>query len=388
MKILIVSDIYHPHPGGVSEHIHHTYVEFKKLGHEVKILTPSFGKRPDNPDVVRAGRAIQFPIERSFGILITGLGVSRKVRRLLNQEAFDVIHLHGPYACLPTIVLKHSKSTNIATFHASSPYRKRYAILARTLRRFLERIDGYIAVSPVAAETMKEYLDVEFRIIPNGVDTERFSPEVERLPKFADHRPTILFTGRLEPRKGLKHLLLAFEFVAEKLPDARLLIVGTGVMGGYYRSLVQSKIKKNTYFEGFVRTEDVPRYYASCDVFCSPAVGGESFGIVLLEAMASGKAIVASSIDGYRKVIENREDGLLVEPENPRALAEALLEVLTDRELRSKLSIQGRKKVMAYSWERIAKRLETFYYETIEKKSQSTIEQEKRRSSVCLRRII
>jgi phosphatidylinositol alpha-mannosyltransferase len=368
MKILIASDIYHPHPGGVSEHIHHTYVEFKKLGHEVKILTPSFGKRPGNPDVVRAGRAIQFPIEKSFGIIIAGLGVSKKVSELLKRETFDVIHLHGPYACLPTIVLKHSKSTNIATFHASSPYRKRYAILARTLRRFLERIDGYIAVSPVAAETMKEYLDVEFRIIPNGVDTERFSPEVERLPKFADHRPTILFIGRLEPRKGLKYLLPAFELVAEKLPDARLLIVGTGVMGGYYRSLVQSRIKKNTYFEGFVRTEDVPRYYASCDVFCSPAVGGESFGIVLLEAMASGKAIVASSIDGYKKVIQNREDGLLVEPENPRALAEALLEVLTNRELRHKLSTQGREKVMAYSWERITKQLEAFYYETMEKK--------------------
>jgi phosphatidylinositol alpha-mannosyltransferase len=227
MKILIASDIYYPHPGGVSEHIHHTYLELKKLGHDVRILTASFGERPNNPDVVRAGRAIQFPIEKSFGILIAGLGVSKKVRQLLSREEFDIIHLHGPYACLPTLILKHSRSTNIATWHATSPYRKRYAMLARTLRRFIDRIDGYIAVSPVAAETMNEYLDVDFEIIPNGVDTDRFSPEVERLAEFADDRPTVLFIGRLEPRKGLKHLLLAFEMVCEKLPDARLLVVGS-----------------------------------------------------------------------------------------------------------------------------------------------------------------
>ena len=120
MKILIASDIYYPHPGGVSEHIHHTYLELKRLGREVKILTPNFGKRPSNPDVVRAGRAIQFPINKSFGIIIAGLGVSKKISWLLKKEKFDVIHLHGPYACIPSIVLKHSRSANVATFHASS----------------------------------------------------------------------------------------------------------------------------------------------------------------------------------------------------------------------------------------------------------------------------
>lgn len=368
MKILIASDIYYPHPGGVSEHIHHTYMELKRLGHEVKILTPSFGKRPNNPDVVRAGRAIQFPINKSFGIIIAGLGVSKKISELLKKEKFDVIHLHGPYACLPSVILKHSKSINIATFHASSPYRKRYALLAKILRRFIQRIDGFIAVSPLAADTMKEYLNAEFKIIPNGVDTERFSPRVKRLQKFSDHRPNILFIGRLEPRKGLKHLLLASKTVFKKLPDARLIVVGTGVMEGYYKSLVQNKLRKNIYFEGFVPAEYVPRYYASCDVFCSPAIGRESFGIVLLEAMASGKPIVASDIDGYRRVITHREDGILVEPENPQVLAEALIEVLTDKTLSRKLSVQGRKKAMAYSWERITKQIEAFYYEIIEKK--------------------
>lgn len=369
MKILIASDIYYPHPGGVSEHIHHTYVELKKLGHEVKILTPNFGKRLNNPDVVRAGRAIQFPIEKSFGILIAGLGVSKKVRELLKNEKFDVIHLHGPYACLPTIILKYSKSTNIATFHASSPYRKRYEILTKILRRFIQRIDGYIAVSPTAAETMRKYLDVGFKILPNGVDTNRFSPDVKKIERFSDHRRNILFIGRLEPRKGLRHLLIAFETVMKRVPDTRLIIVGKGVMEGYYRSLVQGKIKKNVYFEGFVSTEDVPRYYASCDVYCSPAIGGESFGIVLLEAMASGKPIVASNIDGYSRVITHGEDGLLVEPENPRVLAEALLKVLGNRELSRKLSVQGRRKAMAYSWGRITKQIEAFYYEMMEKKT-------------------
>ncbi|KPJ50940.1 hypothetical protein AMJ40_01300 [candidate division TA06 bacterium DG_26] len=367
MKILIGSDIYYPHPGGVSEHIHHTYVELKKLGHEVRILTPNFGKRPENPDVVRAGRAIQFPIEKSFGIIVAGLGVSKKVSGFLKREKFDVIHLHGPYACLPSIVLKHSKSAIVATFHASSPYRKRYAILARVLRKSIERIDGFIAVSHSAAETMKKYVDAEFTIIPNGVDADRFSPTVGRLEKFTDRRPTILFIGRLEPRKGLKHLLLAFGLLSKRLPDARLVVVGTGVMEGYYRSLVKNKVKSNIHFEGFVSSEDIPRYYASCDVFCSPPIGRESFGIVLLEAMASGKPIVASNIDGYRGVITDGEDGLLVEPENPKALADGLTRVLTDRELSSRLAAQGRKKAVAYSWETITKRIESFYRETMER---------------------
>jgi phosphatidylinositol alpha-mannosyltransferase len=130
----------------------------------------------------------------------------------------------------------------------------------------------------------------------------------------------------------------------------------------------QGKIKENVFFEGYVATEDVPKYYASCDVFCSPAVGGESFGIVLLEAMATGKAVVASSIDGYNRVIEDGEDGVLVEPENPRSLAESLIEVLTNEELSRKLSIRGREKAMMHSWPRVTKRIEAFYYETMERK--------------------
>jgi phosphatidylinositol alpha-mannosyltransferase len=161
----------------------------------------------------------------------------------------------------------------------------------------------------------------------------------------------------------LKYLLEAFPIVRKKIPTARLIVVGKGWFGR-----IKDLTARGIYFEGHISPYDIPKYYASCDLFCSPATGRESFGIILLEAMSSGKPVVASNIPGYKEVIKDGEDGLLVEPENPSLLAQAIIKVLTNKELSQKLSASGRKKALKYSWSIVTKRIEEFYLKRLRNK--------------------
>ncbi len=385
MKICIVSDLYYPYPGGVSEHVHHTALELRKLGHEVKILTTNYPKKfhfhnssaisedaNEKENVIRVSRTIPCSINKSVGVIPVGFNLSGRIRRILNTRTnssvtpnFDVIHFHTPNAYLPLFAIKHSKSLNIVTYHSHAPKLKWHNHVARLTRPYIDRVDGAIAVSDAALDTIARFIDFPYAIIPNGIDTERFSPEVQPFSKFKDGGPNILFVGRFEPRKGLKYLLQAFQEVRKKIPTARLIVIGKNVSS----TKSQTSSLKGVYYEGRVAPEDVPRYYATCDVYCSPATGGESFGIVLLEAMASGKVVLASDIHGYREVVNDGEDGLLVEPKNPEVLAQKLIEVLTNKELMTRLGKNGRKTALKYSWEKVTKEIESFYYEIAKEKN-------------------
>ncbi|MCK4306632.1 glycosyltransferase family 4 protein [candidate division WOR-3 bacterium] len=399
MKICIVSDLYYPYPGGVSEHVHHTALELRKLGHEVHILTTNYkthnSLRPlangptdtihNSENVIRIGRGISYRINKSFGVLPIDFRRAIKVRQVMQrpqttdhkpQNSFDVVHVHAPNCWLSALALKYSRAANILTFHSSAPKLKWHRHLGGIINPYIRRVDGVIPVSNEALRTMQGFIPVQenqnsrllptrHRIIPNGIDTERFSPEVEPLPKFKDGGPNILFVGRLEQRKGLKYLIQAFQGMSKKIPTARLIVVGKGAE----KLKTQNSKLKTIYFEGFVPAKDVPKYYASCDVFCSPATDRESFGIVLLEAMASGKVVLASNIAGYKEVVNDGEDGLLVEPKNPEALAQKLIEVLTNKELMTRLGKNGRKTALKYSWEKVTKEIESFYYEIANEKN-------------------
>ena len=372
MKICLVSDIYYPHPGGVSEHIYHLAQHLRKRGHTVKILTADYGdnKGYDHPDILRVGRAIPVPANKSTGMITIGRNLSEEIKGILDRERFDVIHMHGPIApTLPFLVLLHSQATNFATFHAAHEDSTGYALFGPILQGYFEKLHGLIAVSPVARDSMAKYFPGNYRIIPNGIDVERFRLGVEPLEKFEDGSPTILFVGRLESRKGIRYLLQAFPYVWERLPKARLVVVGPGTIRTLYRYYSGSEARERILFEGLVPAKDLPRYYASCDVFCSPATGQESFGIVLLEAMACGKALVASDIPGYRCVVSHGEDGMLVPPRNPKRLAVTLLKVLKDKALRKRLGERGLLKAGQYSWERVAAQVEAFYREVLSRRS-------------------
>ena len=369
-KILMASDIYFPKIGGISEHIYNLTILLRKRGHEVKILTGGYnkGKYPDYKDpewVKRIGRMIPLIANKSISSITISPRISKKIKEFLEEEKFDIIHTHGPIApMIPMIVLKHSNSINFATFHSAHGDSKGYRIFGRYLKKYFEKIHGLIAVSPAAKEPIEKFFPGNYRIIPNGVDINMFSPSVLPFERFMDGKINILFVGRMEPRKGFKYLLKAFEILNEEFKNLRLIAVGKGPLLKIYKSQVKKDLKDKVVFEGEVKREDLPRYYASCDIFCSPAIGYESFGIVLLEAFATGKPVVASRIPGYSYVVEEGRDSLLFEPENYLELAEKLKILIKDKNLRREMGERGREKVLKnYSWEKIVLDLENYYIE-------------------------
>jgi phosphatidylinositol alpha-mannosyltransferase len=233
---------------------------------------------------------------------------------------------------------------------------------------FFDKLDGKIAVSEAARDTVARYFGGEYVIIPNGIDANRFGGDhVRPLEQYSDGRLNILFVGRLEPRKGFRYLLRAFRYVKEEFPQARLIVVGAYRKKEMARHLRYAREHHLTgvKFVGNVSDEDLPRYYRSCHVFCAPSTGFESFGIVLLEAMAAGKPAVASDIPGYRDLLEDGREGLLVERKNERALAKAIIRVLRDPGLQEKMGAEGRIKARQYSWREVAERVLDYYQELL-----------------------
>ncbi|HET7034337.1 MAG TPA: glycosyltransferase family 4 protein [Thermomicrobiaceae bacterium] len=284
------------------------------------------------------------------------------MKEFLQRESFDIVHVHEPLApTLPLMVLLHSKSVNVGTFHAARNSNLGYLSGKPILGHFHGKLDARIAVSPAAAEFISQYFPARYEVIPNGIDTEQFGPHVEPVRRYVDGRPNILFVGRFnESRKGLKYLLRALALVRQEFPHARLLVVGPGDPRRYERELDRAQLT-NVVFVGPVDKQGLAAYYATCDIFCAPSTGRESFGIVLLEAMASGKPVVATNIRGYSSVVRHRTDGLLVERKNPEALAVALVHLLADDQLRQRFGEAGRERAADFSWPVVARRvLETY----------------------------
>ena len=375
VKIALVSPYDYPYPGGVTEHIAHLDRCFRQWGHQVTILAPSSYDKEDLGDNVVKVSGTVFPLSLSGSKsrITLSPAIYRRVKRLLKRGAFDVVHLHEPMMpALPLVVLRHSHAVNVGTFHA---YREAghfgYSYARHLLQPFFDKLDARIAVSEAARDVVSQYFPAEYRVIPNGIDIGSFgSPEVQPLPRYADGAPTILFLGRLDKRKGFEHLLRAFPSVLRQCPDARLIVAGgyTAEEKEPYERYVRQHGLHGVEFVGYISAQDKPRYYRSCDVFCAPSTGFESFGIVLLEAMASGKPIVASDIVGYRAVLQEGKQGLLVKPEDERALAAALAHLLQHRELGQAMGQAGQQTARAYAWDSIATRVMEIYEAAIRHK--------------------
>ncbi|MCH7907896.1 MAG: glycosyltransferase family 4 protein, partial [Chloroflexi bacterium] len=203
-----------------------------------------------------------------------------------------------------------------------------------------------------------------YEVIPNGIDFERFATPVSRLEEFDDGRLNIVFVGRLEKRKGLRYLLAAYAELKWDYPDLRLIVVGPGESDAGSLRVMSERSLTDVVFAGRVSDEMLPAYYHAADIFCSPATGGESFGIVLLEAMAAGVPIVASDIEGYRDVVTHGVDGLLARPRDDMALAGALRTLIEDRTLRTQMGAAGRRNAQKYRWPAVASRVLDFYKRT------------------------
>ncbi len=354
MRILQVSDSYYPFRGGVAEHIFHLSKELRSLGHEVYVLTANYpGYRRKDPFVHRVGKVVIFPPLKVFNY--TNLTVTLvnpvDVRDFLRENSFDIVHTHGPLTFnLPQIALHYSRSCNVATFHTAFVGFNFNRIFKIFWGRWAERIQVAVFVSKTAKDHASVFRFKKEFIVPNGVDLKRFSPVGERFD--LSERPVVLFVGRLERRKGLEVLIEAVKGL-----EVELIVVGDGPLSEYYR-----KMAPCARFVGEVDPDVLPTYYRSADVFVAPSLGGESFGIVLLEAMASGVPVIASDIPGYRNVVVHRKNGLLFESGNSEALRFQLFELLKEPSLKNNLINGGLKTAEMYSWKVISRKIEKIYH--------------------------
>lgn len=367
-KIALISPYDHAFFGGVPDHINNLAGRFRHWGHTVKIIAPcSDPSRVEDKDFIPMGRPVPVPSGGSIARISFSVWLRPRIKQLLADEAFDYIHLHEPFAGLVTanVLSQMNPSTSVAigTFHSYGGTRLYKVGFKRLAMPYFRRLRGRIAVSEPARQFISHHFPGHYEIIPNGIQVDDFD-RAEPFPHLQDGKVNLLFVGRLEKRKGLKYLLSAFSRLKWDFPELRLLVVGPGKPDAECYRIISERNLQDVEFLGIVSEEDKARYYKSAHIFCSPATGRESFGIVLLEAMAAGTPVVASRIAGYSSVISDEKDGLLVEPKNDEALADAIARLMKDRGLRLALAANGRAKAESYQWERVAGSV-LDYYETL-----------------------
>ncbi|MFN2484185.1 MAG: glycosyltransferase family 4 protein, partial [Candidatus Limnocylindria bacterium] len=257
LKVGIVSPYGYPHPGGVNEHVRYTYEAMRRMGHEVKIITSAYGReRESEGDVFRLGVGFAFPSNGSIGRVTFGTRFNEQARELLDRERFDVLHFHEPFVpFLSPLVLRQSRTVNIATFHAFGGFSPSYEIGKRLLGGYARRLHGRIAVSGAARHFITKYFPGDYRIIPNGVDLDRFTT-AQPFEELRDGTLNILFVGRLEERKGLMYLLRGYDRLKKRHVDARLIVVGDGPQRGQYRRYVATRRVRDVEFMGRVSDDD------------------------------------------------------------------------------------------------------------------------------------
>jgi phosphatidyl-myo-inositol alpha-mannosyltransferase len=412
MRITFVSPYDFAYPGGVTKHIANLCRRFQHQGHETCVIAPCSHQTATPPlpleaetqpwEMVRVTHLV-VPVRYNGSLARLSLSpfLEVGVRRALQGRRLDILNVHEPTnPTLPRMVLNQAASLApgaaiVGTFHAyredgnnggmtdipcrlrpfetglwqwlNTPYRSLCDQVAA-------RLDGHIAVSPLARDYASLAVPGAYQVIPNGVDAALFgSRTLAPLPRFRDGL-NILFVGRLEPRKGFGYLLEAYARVKAAVPQVRLLVVGPYVPGDlqpFARRLRELSVD-DVHFVGYVSEQDLARYYQGSHILCAPSTGSESFGMVLLEAMAAGTPIVASDIPGYRTVLRHQAEGLLVPPRNPAVLADALIHLLQQPDLRRTMGQRGQVTASSYTWERVADRVLDYYRYVLDRKLQRT----------------
>lgn len=367
MKVGIVSPYAYPRPGGANAHIRETYAHLKELGHDVRIITAPWGDDPQAQDVIQIGRAIAVPFNGSIGRVTLSLRLEWIVSRMLERERFDIIHHHEPFVpFLSFQILDSAKCPHVATFHAFGDFSMSYWLGRFVLDRYMNKLDERICVSSAARHFVSRYFPGDYRIIPNGVDVD-FYASAKPFPEFRDGKTNILFVGRAEPRKGAMYLMRAYAQLRARHPETRLIVASSGPQIGELRRFVRDNHVSDVFFAGRVSDIDKARFYKTADIFCAPSTGQESFGIVLLEAMAAGCAIVASDIHGYKRVVQRNVSALLVEPRDPEILRGALGRLIEDPGLRRRLGEAGAARATEYDWSHVTAQLADVYRDVIER---------------------
>jgi phosphatidylinositol alpha-mannosyltransferase len=368
MKIGLVLPYNITKGGGVKEHVLAQQAELVKRGHDVVIITPQ-PREPytaDNRKVAFLGSATDFKTPLNTVAQVSASVLTDEIDSMLEQERFDILHFHEPWVpVLSRQILSRSNTVNVATFHAKLPE----TIVSRTMAKvitpytkpLLRHIDAFTAVSEAAAEYLLSLADVSVEIIPNGVDLKHFRKKVttgERDPKSPK---TVLYVGRLEHRKGVKYLIRAFAELQSRQPSVRLLIAGDGPDRERLEMEVTELGLKHVEFLGFITEERKRRLLQESDLFCSPAIFGESFGIVLLEAMASNLVVVAGDNPGYESVMQGLGKLSIIDPKDVSAFAHRLQLMLFDDDLRALWQKWAKDYVRQFDYPKVVDRYEAVY---------------------------
>jgi phosphatidylinositol alpha-mannosyltransferase len=354
-------------PGGVQYHVRDLAETLRGLGHHVEVLTPAEHEESlTDPWLTYAGRTVPVPYNGSMASMQFGPVSASRVRRWLRAGHFDVVHVHDPATpSIGLLVCMIAEGPIVATFHAATTRSKWLAAVGPAARPWLERISGRIAVSDFARRVQVEHLGGDAVIIPNGVNVAAFAagPTLPGAARGVDG-PTVGFLGRYdEPRKGLPVLLAAMRTVVREHPGARLLVAGRGDPDAL-REAVGEDLRSSVALLGELSEADKGAFLRSVDVYCAPNLLGESFGVVLIEAMSAGAPIVASDLDAFARVLEDGAAGVLVRRGDSAALARALSHLLGDPARRAALSAAGRKAAAHYDWQVVARRV-LAVYETV-----------------------
>jgi phosphatidyl-myo-inositol alpha-mannosyltransferase len=371
VKLCLVSPYSWSFPGGVMEHVDSVAGHLEHRGHEVRVIAPNdpldlrtrmlhpkLGRHGPLPArVTPVGRSVPLPSNGSLANVAFSPSVFRAVRRAIREQRPDVVHVHEPLVPLVSFAAiqaaKEMKIPIVGTFHANYPVGcAYYKLFGPALMPYFRALSTKIAVSPTAARTAAECFPGDYLIIPNSVDVGRFRPSnVSRDPN------QVLFVGRPVARKGLPVLLAAFPAVLERAPAARLVIVGSAPKDVKLPKRLLSSVE----VRGMVDEEGLVACMQSSSLLCAPSTGGESFGMVLIEAMAADLPIVASDIPGYEAVVTSGENGVLVPPGDPCALADTLATLLLDPARREKLAAAGQASARRYDCSRVTAELEDVY---------------------------
>jgi phosphatidylinositol alpha-mannosyltransferase len=364
LRIAMVSPYSVSVPGGVQAQVLGLARELRRVGHEVRVLAPCDGPPPE-PFVTPLGNSLPTAANGSVAPLAPDPSAAMRTIRALNDEAFDVIHLHEPIVPGPTVTALLLKlAPTIGTFHAAGDSTS-YRVLNKTARWAAEHLNVRVAVSESAKELASRYLDGEYTVLFNGIEVQRYiRPATPR-----EASPTIFFCGRYEPRKGLEVLL---QSMAHLPGNVKLWIASDGAGIDDLQNTYGADERIN--WLGRITEEDKLDRLARCTAFCAPSLRGESFGIVLLEAMAAGAVLVASNISGYNNVATHKTNALLVEPGNPIALAEALHVATTNETTRDQLIAGGHARAQDFSMQRLAESYVEMYNKLLSDEAQRLLE--------------
>ncbi len=362
MRVGIVCPYDWTSPGGVKAHVRDQALALQRLGHEVSVLAPvDDDQYPLEPFIVDGGKPVSVPYNGSVAKVNFGPVSAARVRRWIKEGDFDVLHVHEPASpTLSVLACWAARGPIVATWHSSQTRSRALSAAYYLMQTAMEKISARIAVSEAARQTLVKHLGGDAVLIPNGVTCSDFEG-AQPLPGYPRQGPTIFFIGRIdEPRKGLEILLSAMPAIIAQHPDIELLVAGPGDQAEATDGL-PDEVAGHVRFLGLVSDADKVAAFASSDLYVAPNTGGESFGIVLLEAMAAGTPVVASDLEAFARVLDDGRAGAMFTSEDAASLARTVNEVLDDPQRREAMRAAGHTRARQFDWEVVAREIEGVY---------------------------